>query len=96
MARVCTYLNFARNTEQAFLFYKSVFGGEFAGGGVARFGDFPPPAGMPPMPEEDKNLILHIELPILGGHMLMGTDAPETMGFSWKISLKRASDYHWR
>ncbi|MEI8280087.1 MAG: VOC family protein [Bacteroidota bacterium] len=82
MARVCTYLNFARTTEQAFLFYKSIFGGEFAGGGVARFGDFPPPPGVPPMPEEDKDLILHIELPILGGHMLMGTDAPETMGFS--------------
>ena len=36
---------------------------------------------MPPLAEEDKNLIMHIELPILGGHILMGTDAPESMGF---------------
>ncbi len=81
MARVSTYLNFPRNTEEVFHFYKSVFGGEFSGGGVARLGDFPPQEGMPPLAEEDKNLILHIELPILGGHLLMGTDAPELMGF---------------
>ncbi|HMY68421.1 MAG TPA: hypothetical protein PL163_17360, partial [Leptospiraceae bacterium] len=81
MARVSTYLNFSRNTEEAFLFYKSVFGGEFSGGGVARFGDFPPPAGAPPLADADKNLIMHIELPILGGHVIMGTDAPESMGF---------------
>lgn len=81
MARTSTYLNFPRNTEEAFNFYKSVFGGEFSGGGVARFGDFPPPAGAPQLAEEDKNLIMHIELPIVGGHVLMGTDAPESMGF---------------
>src|SRR5258708_4613206 len=81
MARVTTYLNFARNTEQAFNFYKSVFGGEFGGQGIARFGDIPAGEGTPPIPEEDKKLIMHIELPILGGHVLMGTDAPESMGF---------------
>lgn len=81
MATVSTYLNFPRNTEAAFNFYKSVFGGEFSGGGVARFGDFPPPAGAPPLAETDKNLIMHIELPLPGGHLLMGTDAPESMGF---------------
>lgn len=80
MARVSTYLNFARNTQEAFNFYKSVFGGEFRGG-VGRFGDIPPQPGMPPLAEADKNLIMHIELPILGGHVLMGTDAPESMGF---------------
>jgi len=80
MSRVSTYLNFPRNTEEAFNFYKSVFGGEFGGGGIARFGDIPPNAAMP-MAEEDKNLVMHIELPIAGGHVLMGTDAPETMGF---------------
>ena len=37
--------------------------------------------GMPPIAEEDKDLIMHIELPILGGHVIMGTDAPESMGF---------------
>jgi len=41
MARVSTYLNFSRNTEEAFNFYKSIFGGEFGGEGVARFSDVP-------------------------------------------------------
>ena len=81
MARTNTYLNFTRNTEEAFNFYKSVFGGEFGGGGVARFKDIPPSDGAPQIAEEDKNLIMHIELSITGGHILMGTDAPESMGF---------------
>ena len=85
MASVSIYLNFPRNTEEVFNFYKTVFGGEFSGGGIGRFGDFPPPEGMPPLAEEDKNLIMHIELPILGGHILMGTDAPESMGFDVKF-----------
>jgi PhnB protein len=82
MARTNTYLNFSRNTEEAFNFYKSVFGGEFGGGGVARFSDIPASPEMPPLADADKNLIMHIELPITGGHVLMGTDAPESMGFT--------------
>ena len=82
MARVNTYLNFPRTTEEAFNFYKSVFGGEFTSGGIARFKDIPPQEGAPPLPEADKNLVMHIELPILGVHVLMGTDAPESMGFN--------------
>lgn len=81
MAKVSTYLNFPRYTEEVFNFYKSVFGGEFSGNGIARLGDLPPGEGMPQLAEADKNLIMHIELPILGGHLLMGTDAPESMGF---------------
>jgi PhnB protein len=81
MARVSTYLNFPRQTEEAFNFYKSVFGGEF-NNGIARFSEVPPQEGAPEMPEADKNLVMHIELPILGGHVLMGTDAPESMGFT--------------
>ena len=81
MARVCTYLNFPRNTEEVFIYYKSIFGGEFSGGGIARLGYIQAGEGMPKIAEEDKNLIMHIELPILGGHILMGTDAPESMGF---------------
>jgi len=72
MARTSTYLNFSRETEEAFNFYKSVFSSEFSGNGIARFGDFPPPEGAPQFADEDKNLIMHIELPILGGHILMG------------------------
>jgi PhnB protein len=41
----------------------------------------PPMEGVPPMSDEIKNLVLHVELAILGGHVLMGTDAPESMGF---------------
>jgi PhnB protein len=81
MASVSTYLNFARNTEEAFIFYKSVFGGEFFGDGIMRFGDIPSMEGQPPLAEEDKNLVMHVELKILGVHSLMGTDAPESMGF---------------
>ena len=80
MAKVSTYLNFPNQTEEAFNFYKSVFGGEFIGG-ISRFGDIPPSPDMPPIAEADKNLVMHIVLPILGGHHLMGTDAPESMGF---------------
>jgi PhnB protein len=81
MARVSTYLNFPRTTEAAFTFYKSVFKTEFSGH-IARFKDIPPQPGQPALPEADLNLVMHIELPILGGHMLMGTDAPESMGFT--------------
>jgi len=81
MARVSTYLNFPRNTEEAFKFYQSVFGGEFARGGIARFRDILPSDDAPPIAEADKDLVMHIELPIAGGHILMGTDAPESMGF---------------
>ena len=80
MATVGTYLNFPGNTEEAFNFYKSVFGGEFAGG-ISRFSEIPQAPDAPPIPAEDKNLVMHIALPILNGHMLMGTDAPESLGF---------------
>ncbi|MDB5131994.1 MAG: hypothetical protein JWR02_1743 [Mucilaginibacter sp.] len=80
-ARVCTYLNFNGNTDEAFNFYRSVFKTEFAGKGIQRFGDLPVAEGQPPMSDEFKKLILHIELPLLGGHVLKATDAPESMGF---------------
>jgi PhnB protein len=80
VARTSTYLNFARSTEEAFNFYKSVFGTEFVGG-IARFGDIPAQEGQPPISDDDKQLVMNVQLPILGGHLLMGTDAPESMGF---------------
>ena len=82
MAKISTYLNFSRNTEEVFMFYKSIFGGEFLDGKINRFSDMPPMEGAPPMSEEDKNLVMHVALPILGGHLLMGSDAPESMGFT--------------
>lgn len=80
MPTVSTYLNFPRSTEEAFNFYRSVFGTEFKGK-IMRFADIPPVPGQPPVGEEDKNLVMHVALPILGDHLLMGTDAPESMGF---------------
>jgi PhnB protein len=80
MASVSTYLNFQRSTEEAFNFYKRVFGTEFVGT-VARFGEIPPTPGQPPVRDGDRDLIMHISLPILAGHVIMGTDAPESMGF---------------
>lgn len=81
MAKVSIYLNFKRNTEEAFAFYKAVFGTEYIGD-IARMGDVPPQEGMPPLGEEDKNLVMHVALPLVGNFVLMGTDAPESMGFA--------------
>src|SRR6476620_6072542 len=80
MARTSTYLNFDRNTEEAFNFYKSVFGTEFVNG-IMRHRDVPVPEGHPGPSDADKDLVINVQLPILGGHLLMGTDAPESMGF---------------
>lgn len=81
MARVTTYLNFPRSTEAAFDFYKSVFGSDHAAP-ILRFKDIPAGPGRPPLNEADRNLVMHVALPILAGHMLMGTDAPDSMGFT--------------
>jgi PhnB protein len=81
MATVSTYLNFKRSTEEAFNFYKQVFGTDFTGQ-VMRFGDMPPAPDQPPLAEEDRKLIMHISLPILAGHLIMGTDSPESKGFN--------------
>ena len=75
MTSVSPYLNFNGNTEEAFNFYKSVFGGEFLA--VMRFSDNP---GCGDIVETDKQKIMHIALPIGGGTVLMGTDALESMG----------------
>lgn len=79
MASVGTYLNFVGQTEEAFTFYKSVFGGEFQGD-LSRFGDMPPMEDGPQLPDEEKTMVLHVALPILGGHLLMGSDVPPSMG----------------
>lgn len=80
-ARTCTYLNFPGNTEEAFMFYQSVFKRAFHGG-VQRFADATHLPPDPPMADHLKRMILHIELPITGNHILMGTDAPKEMGFT--------------
>lgn len=76
MAQINPYLNFNGNTEEAFNFYKSVFGGEFAM--VQKFGEMPGCEEMKTS-ESEKDKIMHIALPI-GNNILMATDALESMG----------------
>jgi PhnB protein len=78
MATTGIYLNFTNETEAAFTFYQSIFGGEFEGP-IGRMGDVPDGADLP---EADKQLVMHVSLPILGGIRLMGSDAPASLGFS--------------
>ncbi len=80
MSKVSIYLNFTKETEEAFTFYAKVFQTELQHG-IMRYGDVPTQAGESELPEEVKKLVMHIELPILGGFSLMGSDAPEAMGF---------------
>ena len=75
MALINPHINFNGNAEEAFNFYKSVFGGEFAK--VMRFKDLSVPGFS--IPEHEANKIMHIALPI-GKNVLMGNDVPEIMG----------------
>jgi len=77
MSRVSTYLNFQGNTAEAFEFYRSVFGTEYLGP-IQRMGDMPGHADQ--LNETERQMIMHIELPILGGHVLMATDFIVSMG----------------
>ena len=84
MSRVSTYLNFMGNTEAAFNYYGSVFGTATTGG-IARMGDLPSEPGGPELSESEKKLVAHVELPIMAGHVLMGTDMVESMGHELRV-----------
>lgn len=84
MPTLNTYLNFPGNTEEAFNFYKSVFGGEFSF--IQRFKDTSEGADMP---EEEREKIMHVGLPIGKGGSLMATDVVPSQGFS----LKHGNNY---
>ncbi|BBE17756.1 PhnB protein [Aquipluma nitroreducens] len=75
MATINPHINFNGNAEEAFNFYKSVFGGEIAT--IVRLKDLSSPEF--PVAENDANKIMHIALPI-GKNSLMGNDVPESMG----------------
>lgn len=79
------YLNFPGNTEEAFNFYRSVFGGEFIV--VQRFGDTPESGRVP---ENEKDKIMHIALPIGKGNILMATDALASMGHT----ITQGTNFH--
>jgi PhnB protein len=75
MALINPHINFNGNAEEAFTFYKSVFGGEFAK--IIRFKDMA--SDEFPVAANEANKIMHITLPI-GPNLLMGNDVPEIMG----------------
>lgn len=92
MAALNPYLNFNGNAEDAFSFYKSVFGGEFAM--IMRFKDVPSEYAMP---AEEAEKIMHIALPIGQGSLLMGSDVPgaypaAVMGTNAYVSVSTASE----
>ncbi len=93
MATINPYLNFPGNTEEAFNFYRSVFGGEFTT--LQRFKDTPEGNRVAP---DEKEKIMHIALPIGKGYTLMATDALESMGHkvtsgnNFYLSLETESD----
>ena len=76
MTKINPYINFNGNAEEAFTFYKSVFGGEFVK--IIRFKDLASPEF--PVAEKDENKIAHIALPIGKSNTLMGNDIPEFLG----------------
>ena len=92
MAYISTYINTLGRTEEAFEFYRSVFGGEFTD--LIRFGDMDMGAGGPPLSDSDKQCILHIELPILGGHVLEGTDAMQSFGHQLTVGNNFSINLH--
>ncbi len=76
MTKLHSYLNFAGNAQEAFNFYKSVFGGEFSS--VVRFKDFPIEGVA--ISKEDEDKIMHIALPIGEDNVLMASDVLESLG----------------
>lgn len=76
MTTINPWINFNGNTEQAFLFYQSVFGGEFSK--IVRFKDLA--SAEFKVPENEENKIMYIALPISKGNVLIANDVPEFMG----------------
>lgn len=90
MAIINPYLNFPGNTEEAFNFYRSVFGGEFMM--IARFKDMP--EGSQNLSAEDGEKLMHISLPISKNNVLMGTDVLGSMGQSLTVGNNFALSVH--
>jgi len=95
MAKTSTYLNFMGNTEEAFAFYKAVFQTDYVAP-IVRMSAAPAMPGAPELSEKEKGYVMHVALPITGGHVLMGTDALESMGhtltFGSNVSLNVQPD----
>jgi PhnB protein len=95
MTTVNVYLNFEGNCEEAFNFYKSIFGGEFSY--LGRFKDMPPQEGIPPITAEEAEKIMHVSLPISKETILMASDtggewcAKVTQGNNFSVSINTDS-----
>ncbi|WP_459213008.1 VOC family protein [Aquimarina rhabdastrellae] len=95
MTTINPYLTFNGNCEEAFTFYKSVFGGEFAY--LGRFNEMPSDPNMPPLSEAELNQIMHVALPISSETILMGSDTSSafgpsaTAGTNFSISVNTAT-----
>ncbi|MEP1033512.1 VOC family protein [Ekhidna sp.] len=87
MATINIYLTFNGNCEDAFTFYKSVFGGDFAF--MGRFGEMPSEAGGDTIPEDQKERIMHVSLPISKETVLMGSDT----GGEWAAKFKEGNNF---
>lgn len=90
MARTSTYLNFAGTTEEAFGFYRTAFNTAFVGP-IARIGEAPRAPETPALTAAEEKLVMHVELPVTGGHVLMGTHAVESMGHGMVNCAERAA-----
>lgn len=78
MPRVSTYLNFQGQTEEALTRYRDLFGGQFVGQTV-RFRDMPMPGG-PELSADEAEKMMHMEVEIAAGHVLMATDMLDSLG----------------
>lgn len=87
MTTVNVYLTFNGNCEEAFMFYKSVFNVEIPY--LGRFRDIPAGEGMPPIPEEMQNNIMHVSLPISKETVIMGSDT----GGEWAPHFKQGNNF---
>lgn len=87
MPTVNVYLTFNGNCEEAFLFYKSVFGGAFPY--LGRFKDMPLQPGQKAIPDSDGNKIMHVSLPVSNETMLMGSDS----GGEWISDFKQGNNF---
>lgn len=83
MARVSTYLNFDGSCAPAFEAYRAAFGTDYEGP-VTRMRELHP-AGAPPLPPEEAELVAHAALPILAGHVLHGTDVLRSQGQELRV-----------
>ncbi|MDP9101867.1 MAG: VOC family protein [Actinomycetota bacterium] len=79
MVGVSTYLNFDGCAEEALLFYRDLFGTDFATP-ITRMGDMPADPSAPALTDSEKHLVMHAALPILGGHIVMATDVIPSQG----------------